>query len=99
MVKSFLAHKKVKYNGKMSSHVQLCKYNDAVIWGSKSAKEPLPSSYYDEMEKFLASFKKETPSAKNGMLDEQEADPIMWSLFQMILEWGLKQKNIFLWVS
>jgi hypothetical protein len=36
---------------------------------------------------------------KEGMLDEQEANPITWSLFQKILQWwALDRKNIYLWV-
>jgi hypothetical protein len=99
MVKTLLAHKKVKQNGKASSHVQLRKYNDAIIYGSKCTRNPLPRSYYDEMENYLNAFKKETTQAKkDGMLDEQEADPISWSLFRTMLGWALKEMNIFLWV-
>jgi hypothetical protein len=35
---------------------------------------------------------------KDGMLDEQEADPITWSLFRKILQRALDGKNIYLWV-
>jgi hypothetical protein len=34
MVKAFLAHTKHKANDNTSSHIQLCKYNDAILWGS-----------------------------------------------------------------
>jgi hypothetical protein len=45
------------------------------------------------------AFKKETTlSKKDGMLDEQEANPILWTLFQKILQWALDRKNIYLWV-
>jgi hypothetical protein len=51
------------------------------------------------MEKFLGAFKKETTTAKKeGMLDEQEANPILQTLFRLILQWALAQKNIFIWV-
>ena len=99
MVKAFLGHKKQKENGKTSSHVQLRKYHDAILWGSKTAKSPLPRSYYEEMDRFLLSFKKETTTAKrDGMLDEQEADPISRTLFRQMLKWALADKNIFVWV-
>ena len=66
-----------KINGKTASHVQIRKYNDAIIYGAKEAKQRLPIIYYEEMEKFLGAFKKETMTAKkDGMLDEQDADPI-----------------------
>jgi hypothetical protein len=50
MVKAFLAFKKQKENGKCSSHVQLRKYNDAILWGAKIHHQRLPLSYYEEME-------------------------------------------------
>jgi hypothetical protein len=37
MIKAFLAYKKTKGNGKTASHVQIRKYNDAVIYGAKAA--------------------------------------------------------------
>jgi hypothetical protein len=99
MIKAFLAFKKRKENGKCSSHVQLRKYNDAILWAAKTSHERLPLSYCKEMDKFLVAFKKETTMAKkDGMLDEQEADPITWMLFQKILQRALERKNIYLWV-
>ena len=80
-------------------NVQLQKYYDAVLFGAKKANKHLPQSYYEEMEKFLNAFKKETAAAKKGgMLDEQDADPISWVLFQNILQWALVEQSIFLWV-
>ena len=98
MVKAFLAHKKKKPNGKTCSHVQLWKYNDAILFGANKAKKCLPQAYYEEMEKYLVAFKKETATAKkDGMLDEQEADPISWVLFQNMLQWSLEEQNVYLW--
>ena len=98
MVKAFMAHKKVKANGITSSHVQLRKYNDALLWGSQGAKQLLPRGYYEEVDKFLQSVRKETVDAKKeGKLDEQEADPISKSLFKLILSWALDTSNIFIW--
>ena len=57
------------------------------MWGSKEVKQPLPPSFYNDMEKYLYSYKKESKKAqKNGRLDEKEADPISWSLFLLFLE-------------
>ena len=99
MIKAFLAFKKRKENGKCSSHVQLRKYNDAILWGPKTSHQRLPLSYYEEMERLLVAFKKETTVAKkDGMMDEQEVNPITWTLFRKILQWALDRKNIFLWV-
>jgi hypothetical protein len=82
MVKAFLAFKKQKENGKSISHVQLRKYNDAILWGAKASQQCLPLSCYEAMEKFLVAFKKEMMLAKkDGMMDEQEANPISWMLF------------------
>jgi hypothetical protein len=57
MIKAFLAFKKTKENGKCSSHVQLRKYNDAILWDAKISGQRLPISYYEEMDKFLNAFK------------------------------------------
>jgi hypothetical protein len=98
MVKSFLAHKKQKADGNKSSYIQLCKYYDAILWGSQQAKQLLPGAFYEEFEKFLTSYRKETVDAKKeGKLDEQEVDPISWSLFKLILSWVLDTSNIFVW--
>ena len=84
--------------GNTSSHVQLCKYNDAILWASQQASQLLPRGYYDEMDKVLNSYRKETvDTKKEGKLDEQEEDPISWSLFKLILSWALDTSNIFIW--
>jgi hypothetical protein len=55
-------------------------------------------AYYNDIEKFLTSYRKETVDAKKeGKLDEQEADPISWPLFKLILSWALDTSNIFVW--
>jgi len=96
MVFAFMANKKCKTNGQTCSHVQIHKYDDAILWGATQAKELLPSSYYDEMKEFLEAFKKETATAKSeGQLDEQEADPINPMLFRCIFQWAIENKNIF----
>jgi hypothetical protein len=98
LVKAFLAHKKIKDNGNTSSHVQLCKYNDAILYGAKQASQLLPRGYYDKIERFLNLFRKETVEAKKeGKLDEQEVDPISWSLFNLLLSWALDTSDIFIW--
>jgi hypothetical protein len=99
LIKAFLADKKIKQNGKTSSHTQLRKYNDSILYGAECAEERLPSQYFHEMEKFLNSFKKETRTAKaNGQLDENEADPISWALLRRMCQWALEEGNIFVWV-
>jgi hypothetical protein len=99
MLTAFLSCKKQKENGKLSSKVQLRKYKDAILWGSRVAGEPLPSLFYTEIDTFLSSFKKEHIRAKkNGNLDEQEADPISWNLYHLITEWAVSSDNIFVWV-
>jgi hypothetical protein len=78
MIKAFVVHRKTKENGKTASHAHIRKYNDAIIYGAKEAKQRLPITYYEEMEKFLAAFKKETTKAKkDSILDKQEANPIL----------------------
>jgi hypothetical protein len=94
MIKAFLAFKKRKENGKCSSHVQLRKHNDAILWGAKTSRQRLPLSCCEEMEKLLVAFKKEmTVAKKDGTLDEQEADPISWGLFRKTLQWAVERKT------
>ena len=97
-IKAFMAHAKKKKNGKICSNSNIRKYKDAILWGSKQASSPLPSSFYDELEKFLKAFKKETKvAAKEGMLDEREADPISWTLFKLILKWAIESGCMLIW--
>ena len=97
-IKAFMAHAKKKSNGKIYSNSNIRKYKDAILWGSKQASSPLPSSFYDELEKFLKAFKKETKvAAKEGMLDEREADPISWTLFNLIVKWAIEGECILIW--
>ena len=98
-IKAFLAQAKHKKNGKICSNSNIRKYKDAILWGSGQAKSPLPSNFYDEIERFLKSFKKETKqAAKDGLLDEKEADPISWTLFKLILTWAVEAGLMMLWI-
>jgi YesN/AraC family two-component response regulator len=40
-------------------------FNDAVMFGSRTVKQVLSSTYYSEMHYFLQSFKKETADARS----------------------------------
>ena len=83
----------------LASPSDISKYNDAIKWGSLRAGEPLPSSYYRDMDEFIQSYKKEHKEAqKDGRTDEQEADPITSTLFQMICLWAIKAGNVFVWI-
>jgi hypothetical protein len=58
------------------------KIHDAVLFCARTVKQVLSSSYYSEMDSFLASFKKERADARShGNVDEKKADPISFSLF------------------
>ena len=62
-------------------------------------KATLSTSYYSEMDSFLASIRKEIADARSrGNVDEKSADPISFSLFRLILTWAIEQGNIFVWV-
>ena len=103
-MKVYLSHKKTKKvdaDGKMilASVSDIKKYDDAIKWGSLRAKQPLPISYYREMDSFIQAYKKEHKAAKKeGRTDEQDADPITATLFMMILKWVVNEGNIFVWV-
>ena len=93
-----MSAKKEKTTGKMCGMSNMRKYKDAIIWGLKQAKQPLPPSFYDGINSFLRSFKKETKKAgEKGYLDKQQADSISWALYVAILKWSVKEKNLFLW--
>ena len=96
-VLAYMAANKVKQsNNKLYSFSHMRKIHDAILFGSKMAKEKMPSSYYTEMESFLASFKKEVARAKSaGNLDENTSDPICFSLYSLICDWALNSTNIF----
>jgi hypothetical protein len=75
------------------------KIHDAILFGAKTVKQILSSTYYSEMDSFLNSFKKETADARShGNTDEKSADPISFSLFRMILTWAIERGNVFVWV-
>ena len=97
-LKAFMAQVKVKKNGKLCSNSNIRKYKDAILWGSSQAKSPLPSSFYNEIDRFLKSFKKEAKeAAKDGILDEKEADLISWTLFKLILKWAMEAGIMLVW--
>ena len=51
------------------------------------------------MKQFLDSYKKEIAKAKQeGLLDEQESDPLPFALYVKIAHWSLVSMNIFVWV-
>jgi hypothetical protein len=73
IILAFFATKKTKTNRKTTlfSHIQ--KYHDAILFRAAKVKERLPTSYFNEMEKFLKGFKKECATAKSeGNLDKRE---------------------------
>jgi hypothetical protein len=103
MVSSYMAATKKKgdvTNGdKIFCYNKMKKINDAVLFGARTVKQVLSSSCYSEMDSFIASFKKEIADACcHGNVDEKKADPISFSLFQMILVWAIERANIFAWV-
>ena len=53
---------------------------------------------YEEMDKYLASYKKLVISAKKkGAVDETSADPITVTLYHAILGWAIEANNVFVW--
>lgn len=97
-VLQFLMDTKAKKNGKLKTFTDIRKYKDAILWGAKTVGERLPTSFYEEVDKYLESYKKLFIKAKKaGNTDEQEADPISFTLYQAILLWAVKSNNIFVW--
>ena len=105
VIKAFLSEvkkKKVDDDGNiltLSSVSDLKKYDDAIKWGSRIAGEPLPSSYYRDIDAFIQAYKKEyKAAAKEGKTDTQEADPITVALFRLICQWAVEEGNMYVWV-
>lgn len=98
-LKAFVATKAKKASGKTSSFDHIQKFFDAVQWGAKEANSLLPVSFYQAKEKFLTAYKKQVANAKRkGNTDENEADPIPISLYQLICSWSVKEGNVMLWI-
>ena len=103
-VKAFLSVKKKKKEKEdgtiiLASVSDIKKYDDAIKWGAGRANELLPSQYYREMEIFIQAYKKEHKEAqKEGRTEEQEADPITSTLYNLFCTWALEAGNIFVWV-
>ena len=103
MVLAYMAATKKKdSNGpseKMYSFTHMRKVHDAILFGARTVKAILSTSYYSEMDSFLSSFRKEIADARSrGNVDEKSADPISFSLFRLILTWAIERGNIFVWV-
>ena len=104
MVIAYMAATKTKTaaegaDAKIYSHEHIRKIHDAILFGSRTVKQVLSSTYYSEMHSFLLSFKKETADARShGNVDEKSADPISFSLYRLMLTWAIERGNIFVWV-
>ena len=103
MIKAFIAANKIKSvdaNGAEThySFDQLRKYKDAILYGAKRAKYPLSPGFKQEMKVFIDSLKKESQKAKKeGKVDEHEADPITFPLYQEMCQAAIKTGNVFFW--
>ena len=101
--KAFLSATKVKKvdeegNNILKSPEDIRKYGDAIKFGADIAGEMLSKKYYDEMDKYKASYKKEYADAKKeGRVEENDAEPITSQLFRLMCEWALKENNVFVW--
>ena len=96
VLKAFLSIKAVKENGKTSCYSTIRKYFDAILYGSKESKEPLPPSFYTEMDVYLMSFKKRVANAKESEdIDEKDTDSIPFSLYNNLCKWSIEENNIF----
>jgi hypothetical protein len=87
-----------KANGKMKSHQDVRKYKEAIMWAASVVGERLPTTFFVEMDKYLASYKKQIiKPKKKGEVNESESDPIPLQLYQLMLVWAIESNNIFVW--
>jgi hypothetical protein len=81
------------------SYTHMHKIHDAILFGARTVKQILSSTYYSEMDSLLASFKKEVADARSHVnMDEKKVDHISFSLFRMIRNWAVERGDIFVWV-
>ena len=80
----------------LKSYDDMRKYYDAIVWAAKTAGEKLPENFFVEMDKWKASYKKECAQAKaDGRVEENDAEPIGATLFEMMMCWAIAENNIF----
>ena len=74
---------------------EMRKYRDAILWGAKTVGELLPPQFFQGIESFLDSYKKEFVKAKKVRnIEENAADPIPFAIFILILDWALEFNKI-----
>jgi hypothetical protein len=82
MVLAYMAATKYKLGGILYTRLHMRKVHDAILFGARTVKEVLSTSYYSEMDRFLTSFMKEcADAASKGNVDAKSADPISFSLY------------------
>lgn len=97
-IKAFLADMKVKPNGRIYGYSHMSKFYDAIKWGCGRTTSHLSTSFYTELDKYMASYKKDyTTEKKKGNVDENEADAISSPLFQLLMKWAVLEGNVFVW--
>ena len=101
IIRAFLSGEK-KYKDETRttqySFVHIRKYHDSILYGSKKAETELPRRYHNEMKSYLKSVKKEKQTAKSkGELDEEDADPINFALYEHICGWFVEDNDLYSW--
>jgi hypothetical protein len=98
MVLAYVAGTKQKDGDTIYTHSHMREVHDAILFGARTVKHVLSTSYYSEMKSFLNSFKKECGDAcSRGNVDAKSSDPISFSLYRLILTWAIEKGNIFVW--
>ena len=99
MVLAYMAATKKKDGDTIYSYTHMRKIHDAILFSARTVKQILSSTYYSEMDSFLASIRKEIADARSrGNVDEKSADPISFYLFRLILTWAIERGNMLVWV-
>ena len=84
----FMSSKKERPDGKHYGFDHVRKYHDAILYCAKMAEKQLPSDYHFQMMAYIDTMKKEKKLAKGaGKMEEQEADPIPFILYEDICRW------------
>ena len=94
----FMSSKKERPDGKHYGFDHVRKYHDAVLYCAKMAEVQLPSDYLFQMNAYKDTMKKEFTIVKGeGKMEEHEADPIPFSLYEDMNMWAIEAGSVSTW--
>jgi len=97
----FLANYDEKDGGVLKGYAEMRKYQDAILWGAKTAKMALRSDFYKQADTYLAAYRKKLAGAKkdggDNVPDDKATDPVRFPVYRLLLRRAVKTNNVFAW--